>query len=161
MGVNKFTRFLSKVDHHEFDPARCWEWKGANKGNGYGNWNDGIRTRPAHRAAYEMFVGPIDPDLDVCHSCDNRACVNPDHLFPGTRLENMADAKAKGRLANIRHHKIDAGDVPVILARLKAGHRASRIASDFRVTAGAIGAIRAGRTWTHITGLEKTNGRQR
>jgi len=74
----------------------CWEWKGKISKNGYG-W---IRNMLAHRCSYEIFKGEIESGKSVCHICDNRKCINPDHLWVGTIKENMQDAKQKGRLAD-------------------------------------------------------------
>lgn len=76
----------------------CWEWIGSVNINGYGQFSfDGKPTR-AHRASYLLFRGEIQANMDVCHRCDNRICVNPDHLFVGTRSDNMRDCVNKGRL---------------------------------------------------------------
>lgn len=76
----------------------CWEYQGRLCG-GYGRIGTKRFGQPwAHRIAYEAANGPItDPDLCVCHRCDNPVCCNPDHLFTGTRGDNNRDRHAKGR----------------------------------------------------------------
>lgn len=80
----------------------CWEWQGArsHSGTGYGQVRVGLKILSAHRVAWELATGrPIPTGLFICHSCDNRSCINPSHLFLGTRSDNMKDAYAKGRIA--------------------------------------------------------------
>jgi hypothetical protein len=71
----------------------CWLWTGVIRRDGYGVFSD----RAAHRIAYAERHGPIPAGLYVCHRCDVKSCVNPDHLFLGTARENTLDMLAKGR----------------------------------------------------------------
>ncbi len=88
-------RFWSKVKKSD----NCWEWQGATYRNGYGAFRESTKLNSvAHRTAYKISKG--DPgNLLVCHTCDNRLCVRPDHLFLGTQLDNMQDMIKKGRQA--------------------------------------------------------------
>ena len=87
-------RFYNKVIVSE----ACWEWIGAKqKVNGYGVIRINKKNELAHRLSYTMNLGPIPEGLWVLHKCDNRGCVNPNHLFLGTRSDNVNDMYKKGR----------------------------------------------------------------
>ena len=86
-------RFFDKINKTD----NCWLWTAAMRG-GYGVIKIKGKGVSAHRLSYEIHKGPIENGLLVCHKCDNRKCVNPDHLFLGTQSDNMIDCSKKGRL---------------------------------------------------------------
>ena len=153
-------RFFNKVDSADWvSRDHCWLWRGRRNGRGYGNISIKGRTTNAHRAAYMLFVGPVPKGMNVCHTCDNRICVNPNHLFIGTQHDNMQDAKRKGRTTLGEKNgraKLTDSDVRVIVRRIDIGHSQCAIAQDFGVTYQTIGNIQRGVRWSHVTGIGKS-----
>lgn len=86
-------RFWSKIDVKDED--ECWQWLGSSWGQSYGGFSIKGRKYRAHRVMWELIFGPIPQFLDVCHSCDNRLCVNSAHLWLGSHAENMHDSWLK------------------------------------------------------------------
>ncbi len=102
----------------------CWEWTGCiDKGShGYGYFRIGSKMLKVHRVSWMINFGEIPHDgsfhgICVCHKCDNKICVNPDHLFLGTQKENMTDCVRKGRLNHVCGHNHFARLHPELMAR--------------------------------------------
>jgi len=118
--------FIDRVKINESNG--CWEFTGALR-NGYGTIKIKNKLYLAHRISWELNFGIIPIGLFVLHKCDNRKCVNPDHLFLGTQKDNMKDAFSKGRIKipinknNImkKGYSSNNTDVPIELAlKIKA-----------------------------------------
>jgi len=139
-------RFLEKVSKSENE---CHEWTGCLMPNGYGQFHLNGKTAYAHRVAFELFRGKKPSDF-VLHTCDNRKCVNPDHLFEGSFYDNMDDMVAKERQAHGEknsRHKLTTEQVKSI--RQEVGlHR--EIGAKYGVTASLVSMIRSGRIWRYI-----------
>lgn len=98
-----FWSWVEKTDN-------CWVWNGSRYRKGYGRVSyHGVR-QAAHRVAYQLSVGPIPGGLYICHKCDNKFCVNPDHLFAGTQVDNMQDWTKKGKNKMINERLFGIGD---------------------------------------------------
>ncbi len=86
-------RFWDKVNKTD----NCWEWNAGLFESGYGAFNFNGNAVTAHRLSYELIFGKITNELHVLHKCDNRKCVNPEHLYLGTQLDNARDMMDRGR----------------------------------------------------------------
>ena len=93
-------RFMSKVYIDYGMPDGCWIWTGTRQMYGYGEFCVNGKIQRANRVSYQMFCGTIPTPLVVCHTCDNRFCVNPAHLFLGSVRDNALDMVAKQRNRN-------------------------------------------------------------
>lgn len=146
-------RFWAKVDRRGSD--ECWEWTAGKDGDGYGWMRSGGRATSVHRASWEIHRGPIPEGLSVCHKCDNRACVNPAHLWIGTNADNTRDRYVKGRSASGEHvgtSKLTKADVASIRKLYSAGGYSKRkLGVMFDVSDTLIRYIVRGQYWKEET----------
>ena len=156
--------FWSRVDKngpvpdHAPELGPCWIWTGEIRWDGYGRFQIGGESWPAHRFAYFDTNKSVanDKRLQVCHRCDNRACCNPGHHFLGTSQDNNSDKCIKGRQARgetVALSKLDAEKVMAIRERYAAGGTTyASLAAEYGVDQSAIGEVVTGFTWSHVGG---------
>lgn len=138
------------------DLFSCWEWSGARLDNGYGKMTPTGKAGSigAHRVSWEIHFGPIPEGLFVCHHCDNRRCVRPDHLFLGTPADNQADAAEKGRRPLGEGHansKLNDEAVRAIRTLHAAGGiTGKQLAQQFGVTPQTICDVLKRKIWRHV-----------
>lgn len=153
-------RLMSKVI---IDPvSRCWEWQGS-KRCGYGRTivgsrADGTRrSESAHRLAYLTWKGEIPDGYEVCHECDNPSCINPDHLFLGTRADNIADRERKGRnIVKIGEEQPNAKLTKKVVkdARWERAHKGTsyqKLADEYGVAKSTMQNAIKGITWKCVS----------
>ena len=171
--ANTFTKqSLSHSDISRFNAKftagsqnECWPWKGTVASNGYGLFSFSGRANGnvgAHRISWllaqDSAHASIGRGTDICHKCDNRICVNPNHLFQGTHRDNMFDAFYKGILKPFQpmhgeqnpRATLTAHSVKEIRALASAGMKQRDIASKFGVRQAAVWNVIHKRTWAHV-----------
>ena len=151
----RFWKYVNKTD-------TCWLWTGAIHNSGYGIINTGGKNgkaKRAHRISWAIHYGPIPDGMCVCHHCDTPACVNPEHLFLGTRDDNNQDMKRKGRYNHTRcargerHWYAKLTDKQVLEIRYKYETdkpTLRSLADEYGVTPQAIHRIVRRRLWRHV-----------
>ena len=141
------------------DEKGCYPWPLSIGGPGYGQWGANSRVYTAHRVSYALHVGDVTDGMHVCHSCDNRRCIRPSHLFLGTPADNMHDKERKGRGTkpptrrgpDNNKTKLTATDVLAIRRDYSLGQVTQyELASRYGVSQPAIQSIIKRRNWKHI-----------
>jgi hypothetical protein len=152
--IEGFTRNISIT-------GGCWVWNAGHSSAGYGKVRWRNRVMGAHRAAWEIFQGPIPTGLLVLHRCDNPPCVNPGHLFLGTQGDNVRDCAHKGRFYGRTHSpqrgeqnnaaKLTAEKVREIRSLYSAGGVIFReLGLKYGVTCSGIECVVNRKTWAFI-----------
>lgn len=133
----------------------CWVWQGATAADGYGCLIRAGRSLLAHRYSYALTFGPIPDGLFVCHHCDNRPCVRPEHLYLGTVQDNSRDAVERGRLPRGEAHR-NARLTEQIIREIRARHAGgtattNALAREYGLYSGHVSDILHRRLWKHVT----------
>jgi len=144
-------RFWSKVEKSD----GCWMWRGYVSPLGYGKFVVNKCNRSVHRISWYLANGPIPDWADICHHCDNPACVNPAHLFAGTARDNILDMERKGRSRHPRgqqngRNKLSEDDVRRIRNLVASGMTGYRVSQVVGISPGVVWAIHNKRIWRHV-----------
>lgn len=143
-------RFWDKVTKTD----GCWEWKAATR-SGYGVIKVGGRSVSAHRLSWYLEHGEWPKKL-VCHRCDNKLCVRPDHLYDGSHSDNLQDVidKTNGKHfakgSSVASSKLTEADVLEIRRLVKEGYTHKHVAGLFRVNRRSVGRIVSYEGWKHV-----------
>lgn len=144
----------ARLEHHSIPEPNsgCLLWMGAVDLAGYGRLQWKGKARRAHRLAYEVHRGAVPPDRFVCHKCDNPGCIEPNHLFLGTPLDNNRDMMKKGRQVFLVGEKAGPARITEEVAKaILWDFRTQReISEAYGVSQGQVSRIKRGENWKHI-----------
>lgn len=144
--------FWKKVDT-TYNDSGCWIWMGKPKKSGYGVMRFNGKYELSHRISWLIHFGVIPNNLWVLHHCDNKLCVNPNHLFLGTIIDNDKDRYNKSREAKGENHgnsKFSNDDILKIRRMRIDGHSYAEIGQLFGSNKGHIQKICLHKIWVHI-----------
>ncbi len=145
-------RFEGKIERIPW--SGCWIWTGYCLPNGYPRIGGGIKenAKYAHRISYELFIGPIPKGKFICHKCDVRSCVNPNHLYAGTHIENMRDMQSRGR--KVIQFGIDASNAKLTEKQVLEIHGSTLVsrvlAKRYKISRSQVQWIKREKTWRHL-----------
>jgi len=134
------------------DEDSCWPWLGYCHPKGYGRFSWHGKMELSHRRAWVLEHGPISDDIKVLHSCDNRPCCRPKHLFLGTDKDNSDDKLAKGRGVWLSGEQVGLSKLTEIaVIEIRQSELSNRkLGPIYKVSHRTISLIRSGKTWKHI-----------
>lgn len=154
----RFLKYTQKTES-------CWLWTAYKDAKGYGHLQVGRKFERAYRVSWMLYRGAIPDGVCVCHTCDNPACVNPDHLWLGTKSQNALDMHTKGRqykgpyppkhTSGTRgeqhpNAKLTAEKVRAIRDEATQGFSYRQLAEKYGVTVPNIGYIIRRKAWRHV-----------
>lgn len=152
--IVKSLKELFSGKYERITESGCWIWTGATRNKmGHGALRLGGRkgkTIWAHRASYELHTGEVPEGMCVCHRCDVPSCVNPDHLFLGTRKDNIADMVNKDRNAKGSKAKWAKITEEIALKIKKSTKPTAVLGEIYGLSRQSVADIRYGRTWKHV-----------
>jgi hypothetical protein len=151
-------RFWSKVERDDENADKCWEWTACLNKGGYGEFGVGNKKKMrAHRFSFQLHHNRLIQDnMCVCHKCDNRKCVNPNHLFEGTNQDNITDRDNKGRgnqQKGENHGLSKLNEIQVLEIRAKyknGGTTQTQLGLEYGVHNVTISEIIRREIWKHI-----------
>lgn len=141
-------RLVAKISIEELSEITgCWNCVGCRDENGYVYIKHKGKVRRAHQLAYEAWKGEVPERLEVTHTCNNPACINPNHLIAKTHGENIEDSHMAGNRKGIGNYKLTVEDVLIIRASNESN---VDLAKRYGVTCTAIYDIRVGKNWRSV-----------
>jgi len=151
---------VERLSRHVRQTRTCWLWTGGKISTGYGAIRVKGKNILVHRLSYELHVGhPVPKGVCVLHRCDVRNCVNPEHLFLGSKADNVHDMDSKGRRVNgqlrgehVATAKVTTEMVREMRRRASLGETAKTLMADYPMIGHSnIWMIITGKTWRHVT----------
>jgi hypothetical protein len=149
----KYNNLKDICKRYVVDENKCWNWSMSRSQSGYGKVYYSGKDFRAHRISFFYYNGYM-PKM-VLHKCDNRLCINPEHLYAGNHLSNMKDMKVKGRAFKPKGSahpmsKLKEKDVANIRLLFNSGNDLKFIAKEYRLHLESVRQIINRKRWKHI-----------